>query len=231
MRLDKFLAHNGLGSRKDVKKLIKQKQVRVNGQTVQDPGILIDTHEDQVQYGDQILHFKEHVYYMLNKPQGYICSHDFGMYPSALELIDDPRPDLIFVGRLDVDTEGLLLITNDGQFSHQIAHGKKEVYKKYYVELQKDFQKEYLSKLEEGMILDDEKLKPAKVDLIDSKSLYLSIAEGKYHQVKRMMHQCDNEVTYLKRVQIGSLTLDEKLSLGEYRELSDDEISLFIPKS
>ncbi len=231
MRLDKFLANYGLGSRKEVKKLIKDGSIRVNGKTASNPAMHIDAENDQIQYGTEILHFKENVYYMLNKPQGYVCSHDFGLHPSALELINDMRSDLIFVGRLDVDTEGLLLITNDGQFSHQIAHGKKAVQKKYYVELEKDFDKRFIPALEEGIELDDEKLKPAQVEMIDAKSLYLSISEGKYHQVKRMMHFCENEVTYLKRVQIGDLKLDPKLALAEYRELRQDEIDLFIEKN
>ena len=167
---------------------------------------------------------------MLNKPAGYISSHDEGQYPSVLELIQDDRNDLIFVGRLDVDTEGLLLITNDGKFSHQVAHGKKEVYKQYYVELEKDFDQTFIAQLEVGIPMDETILKPAHIEIVNEKTILLSIAEGKYHQVKRMMHYCDNEVTYLKRLKIGDLKLDENLQVGDYRELSQSEINQFTNK-
>src|SRR5690606_38337983 len=118
---------------------------------------------------------------------------------------DDHRTDLIIVGRLDVDTEGLLIITKDGQFSHQVIHGKKEIYKEYYVELEHEFDTSFISQLEHGIQLDELTLKPAKVEMVSETSLLLSIAEGKYHQVKRMMHYCNNDVVYLKRVALGAL--------------------------
>lgn len=231
MRLDKFLANYGLGSRKEVKKFLKEGLVKVNGKVVKQASTKIDPDHDNVQFLDQIIEFQEDVYYMLHKPEGYICSHEGSLYPSVLELIDDLRSDLIMVGRLDVDTEGLLLISNDGQFAHQVAHGKKDVKKKYYIELEKTMDQKCIPDLEEGILLDGEKTKAAKVEMIDEKRLYLSISEGKYHQVKRMMHYCDNEVKYLKRVQIGDLKLDPSLDLGEYRALKPEEIELFIEKN
>lgn len=227
MRLDKFLANNGFGSRKDVKKIIKSEVVTVNDKIIKDSSAHIDTENDIVSVENKIIHYTTDVYYMLNKPAGYICSHDTSLYPSVLDLIEDTRTDLIIVGRLDVDTEGLLLITNDGQFLHQVAHGKKEVDKKYYVELEKEFDLSCIEELESGIELNDGLLKPAKVEMLSDKSLLLSISEGKYHQVKRMMHYCGNEVLYLKRVEIGDLKLDESLELGEYRELTKGELSLF----
>lgn len=225
MRLDKFLAHNGYGSRKDVKKIIKDKAVEVNGKIIEKPGFIIDVEKDVVIVEDIEIFYEKEVYYMMNKPADYISSHESSLYPSVLELIADPRPDLIMVGRLDVDTEGLLIITSDGKFSHSIVHGKKEVYKQYYVELEKDFDKRYIKDLEAGIMLGEDQLKPAKVEVLDDKSILLSIAEGKYHQVKKMMHYCDNEVLYLRREKIGNLNLDESLHLGEYRALSEDEIN------
>lgn len=227
MRLDKFLAHNGYGSRNDVKKLLKEKIVTVNDEIVTKGTYKVDIEKDVVKVMMEAIEYEEKVYYMMNKPAGYICSHYSNLYPSVIELIDTHRDDLIMVGRLDVDTEGLLLITNDGQFSHRVAHGKKEVYKTYYVELRDEFDESYISELENGIMLDDEMLKEAHIEMIDKQSLYLSIAEGKYHQVKRMMNYANNEVIYLQRVKIGDLLLDENLNLGEYRSLTEEEINQF----
>ena len=228
MRLDKFLAHNGYGTRKDVRKLIKDKHVYVNGDIITDHGFKVNLDQDEVRVGFDTINYTENVYYMLNKPQDTISSTESELYPSVLELLETQRTDLIIVGRLDVDTEGLLLITNDGQFAHQISHGKKNIYKTYYVELQKPFNKKYLEILTQGLELSDGPVKGAKVELIDEMRLLLSISEGKYHQVKRMMHACDNEVAYLKRIQIGSLMLDESLDLGASRLLTDEEIALLL---
>lgn len=228
MRLDKFLALNGLGSRSDVKKIIKNKDIKVNDLIVISPKHQLDLDNDRVTFKNQILNYKKNVYFLLNKPAGYICSHEEAIYPSVLELLNESRTDLIMVGRLDVDTEGLLLITNDGQFLHKVAHGKKEVYKQYYLELEKDFNPDFIKDLEAGLVMDGTPLKPAKVEIVKNNALLLSIAEGKYHQVKRMMHACDNEVTYLKRVKIGKLQLDPNLKPGHYRELTKEEIALFI---
>lgn len=227
MRLDRFLSNNGFGSRKDVKKIIKSKAVTINNMVVLDPSLIINTDTDIVSVDNIDIHYKQNVYYMLNKPAGYESSHESDLYPTVFELIDDHRTDLIIVGRLDVDTEGLLIITNDGQFSHQVIHGKKEIYKQYYVELEHEFDTSFISQLEHGIQLDELTLKPAKVEMVSETSLLLSIAEGKYHQVKRMMHYCNNDVVYLKRVALGALKLDESLQLGEYRELTDDELKYF----
>lgn len=225
MRLDKYLAKNGFGTRKEVRKLIKDKHVLVNGKIITDHGHKLEIDHDEVRVGHEVIDFKEQVYYMLNKPQDTISSTESEMYPSVLEYIDDFRNDLIIVGRLDVDTEGLLLITSDGQFSHKVSHGNRNVYKTYHVELEKPFDTKYIQDIEEGLRLNDEVLKPASIEVIDDKTLHLSISEGKYHQVKRMMHACDNEVVYLKRIQIGNLKLDETLELGAYRELTSNEVS------
>ena len=227
MRLDKFLAHNNFGTRKDVKQLIRQQRVTVNGMIVKDPGHILKEETDIVAVDDMSIDYSEFVYYMMNKPAGYECTHADGLYPSVIDLMDTMRNDLFFVGRLDVDTEGLLLITNDGKLAHRISHGKKEIYKQYYVELENPFDEQFIPILEAGMPFEESQLKPAFVEMITQQTLYLSIAEGKYHQVKRMMHYCKNEVIYLKRVKIGELELDELLDLGEYRELTDSEKAFF----
>lgn len=224
MRIDKFLAHNGFGSRNEVKKLLKEKHVYVNGKVIVKPSFKLNLDVDEVVVDDEAIKYSERVYYMINKPKGYICSHDTTIYPSILELIDTYRDDLIIVGRLDVDTEGLLLISSDGKFSHRIAHGKNNVYKKYYVELEYPFDEKYIEEFKAGITLSDAVLKPAYIEMIDKQSLYISISEGRYHQVKRMMKYANNEVMYLQRVQIGNLELDESLQIGEYRELTAVEI-------
>ncbi|NLW15631.1 MAG: rRNA pseudouridine synthase [Erysipelothrix sp.] len=224
MRLDKFLSHNGFGSRKQVRYLLKEKLVTLNGEITQNHGYILDLDKDEVCVNGEPITYVKDVYYMLNKPQGYISSTESDLYPSVLELIDSHRSDLIIVGRLDVDTEGLLLITNDGKFSHNISHGKKDIHKTYHVELKDAFDTDFVQQIEEGLFLEGKRIKPASVKLIEPHTIELSIAEGKYHQVKRMMHACDNEVLYLKRIRIGTLNLDAYLKLGDYRNLSKVEI-------
>lgn len=228
MRLDKFLAHNGYGTRKDVKALVKKKLVAVNGAIAKDSALNLDLDNDKVSVDGIEIHYTQDAYFMINKPAGYECTHKPENYPSVLELLDEVRSDLIFVGRLDADTEGLLFITNDGKFAHNIASGKKEIRKTYYVELSKPFDTRFIETLKLGIPMDQDILKPAFVEVIDDNKIHLSIAEGKYHQVKRMMHYCENEVTYLKRVSIGNVELDNSLELGEYRPLTPEEISQYI---
>lgn len=228
MRLDKFLAHNGYGTRKDVKALVKKKLVIVNGAVAKDSALNLDVEKDTVLVEGVEIHYTQDAYFMINKPAGYECTHKPENYPSVLELLYEVRNDLIFVGRLDADTDGLLYITNDGKFAHNIASGKKEIRKTYYVELAKPFDTNFKETLKQGIPMDEDILKPAFVELIEDNKIHLSIAEGKYHQVKRMMHYCENEVTYLKRVSIGNVALDSNLKLGEYRPLSQEEINQYI---
>ena len=228
MRLDKFLSHNNFGSRKDVRIYLRGKRVKVNDNIIKDAGYILDLDQDEVKVDDEVVQYTKNIYIMMNKPQGYECTHILDQYPSVLELLDFYREDVFFVGRLDVDTEGLLIITNDGLFSHNIAHGKKEVYKQYYVELERPFNTSFIPLLEQGLPFEDTILKPSFVEVLSPNSINLSIAEGKYHQVKRMMHACDNEVVFLKRIKIGSLVLDPSLHPGDYRNLTQEEINLFI---
>lgn len=228
MRIDKLLSRVGYGSRKAVKIMLKDGVVRINDDIVSDPKTKVDLSIDKVYVEDELVAYEEKVYIMMHKPYGYECTHSPDLYPSVLELLHHYRDDLIMVGRLDVDTEGLLLITNDGTFSHRISHGKKEVYKTYYVELEREFDQSYIKNLESGITLDYQKLKPATVKMLGARAIELSIAEGKYHQVKRMMQQCKNYVTYLKRIKIGDLELDPHLNPGEYRPLTEEELNYFI---
>ena len=224
MRLDKFLVLNGFGSRKEVKSLCKKGRVHVNQVIQKQSDVHIDEANDIVSVDHIEIQFTKQVYWMMNKPQGYECTHESLKYPSVLELVHETRSDLLFVGRLDVDTEGLLLITNDGSFVHHIAHGKNEIMKTYRVGLLKPFDLSYITQLEAGIELHDGITKPAVVQVLDAHTIELSIAEGRYHQVKRMMHACDNEVIHLKRISIGTLKLDAALTHGAYRPLTDLEI-------
>lgn len=227
MRIDKYLAHNQFGSRNDVKKILKDKLVYVNDELVTKASYQVNLDKDIVTVNDEVIEYLEKFYVMINKPTGYICSHHSNLYPSVLELLPFDPDNTIMVGRLDVDTEGLLLITNDGQFSHRIAHGKKDISKTYFVKLRDDFNKKYIDIFKEGILMDESILKPAETEVLSNDTLLLTISEGKYHQVKRMMHYADNEVIYLKRMNIGKLQLDEHLELGAYRHLTDEEIAYF----
>lgn len=226
IRLDKMLANIGFGTRKEVKKIIKDKRVLVNDVLVTKDDFKIDENLDKVIVDGILIDYKKFVYIMLNKPDGYLSANEDGQYPTVFDLIDDKTKGLFCVGRLDIDTEGLLLITNDGDLAHNLLSPKKHVAKKYYVEISNPLTKEHIDMLENSkIILDDEVLKKAKVELINDHALYLTITEGKYHQVKRMISACQSEVTYLKRVAMGSLLLDPLLKVKEYRYLTDDEIS------
>ena len=224
MRLDKLLSKVGYGSRKEVKKIITEGLVTVNNEVIQRPQTNIDPEQDNIYVENQQIHYTENLYIMMNKPSGYECTTTVDFYPSVLELLDFYRDDLIIVGRLDVDTEGLLLLTTDGSFSHNLIHGKKKIPKTYHVELKYSFNKKFIEKLEAGITLDDGPVQPAQVTQINDKTIHLTIYEGRYHQVKRMMHYCENEVTYLKRLSIGHIQLDSKLNSGEYRFLKSKEI-------
>lgn len=232
IRLDKYISNCGLGSRKEVKILIRKGQVEVNGVVCRNDDFKIDENVDSIVVDGMQINYSSNVYIMLNKPEGYISATEDSRYPTVLELIDDIMPNDIFpVGRLDVDTEGLLLITNDGQFSHQLMSPKKHVSKKYYVELEKDITEDGIKKIEAGIwINEEEQCLPGSVDVIDARHIELTIYEGKFHQVKRMMHAIDNEVLYLKRVQIANLRLDETLDIGNWRYLTDEDFQELLGK-
>lgn len=233
MRLDKFLANSGIGTRKEVKELLKKRLIKVNDEVVKDGKIHVDENEDTVKYKDEIISYKKFVYIMLNKPNGVISATEDKVHKTVIDLLgDEYRTFEVFpVGRLDIDTEGLLLLTNDGVLSHNLLSPNKHVDKKYYVELEKLLTEMDIAKLEKGVELKDFTTKDAKVEIIengeesDKIRVYITISEGKFHQVKRMFKAVGNEVKYLKRVKMGTLSLDENLKLGEYRELTEDELT------
>lgn len=238
MRLDKLLAHTGFGTRKEVKKIIKDKYIEVNGEVVTNPGTKVDPDVDDVRVGGERIYYEEFVYYMLNKPAGVISATEDYIHETVLDLLDpadlvqEPHP----VGRLDIDTEGLLILTNDGQLTHQLTSPKKEVDKEYYSEIDGIVNEEDILRFEEGLILieDDEEYKtlPAKLEILEvdeetnESKVHVTIQEGKFHQVKRMFRAVGKNVMYLKRIRMNHLELDPQLALGDYRPLTNEELEL-----
>lgn len=228
MRIDKFLSHAGFGTRKEVKKLIRSGLVSVNGVVIKNDDAKIDENNDEIMIGDEVVNYQKDVYLMMNKPAGYISSTEDDYEPTVMDLFTKYEGKDIFpVGRLDKDTEGFLLLSNDGDLAHRLLSPKHHVEKEYYVELDHDFDESYIQSIEEGIHLNDEEVcAPAKVCNIQGNCLHLILTEGKFHQVKRMMIACDNEVTYLKRLRMGNLWLDDSLESGEYRPLTEGELLL-----
>lgn len=226
MRLDKFLVSCGIGSRSQVKNFIKKGCVSVDGVICKDSDFKFDEKLCEVTYLGQTLKYEEFEYFMLNKPQGVVTATQDNHDKTVMDLLADIRKkDLFPVGRLDKDTEGLLLITNDGNLAHTLLSPKKHVDKTYFVKLREPISAYAAEQLEQGLdIGEDKKTLPAKVSVIDEYNIYLTIQEGKYHQVKRMLQAVNNEVTFLKRVTFGSLKLDESLNTGDFRELTKEEI-------
>lgn len=231
MRLDNFLTKALNVTRSEASKIIKSKQIEVNNSIVTKKDIYIDEQKDVVKYNNEIITYKEFIYIMLNKPKGYLSATKDGKEKTVIDLIDIKR-DIFPVGRLDKDTEGLLLLTNNGKYAHFLTSPNHHVEKKYYVELEKDINDNDIYLFCNGLEIRDGKdelyiTKQAKLDVVTSNSCYVYITEGKFHQIKRMFEKLNNKVTYLKRVQFGDIKLDDNLELGQYRELTDEEIILF----
>lgn len=229
LRLDKYLAEMGCGTRSEVKKAIAKGQVRVNETIVKKPELKIDTALDRVYFLGEPVQYAEYEYYMLNKPAGVISASEDTKETTVVDLITDRlRQDLFPVGRLDKDTEGLLLITNDGALAHQLLSPKKHVDKTYYARIEGEVTKEDIEAFAEGVDIGDEKLTmPAVLRILKSgqeSEIELTLREGRFHQVKRMFQVRGKEVIYLKRLRMGTLRLDETLLPGEYRKLTRKEI-------
>ncbi len=226
MRLDKLLAHMDYGSRKEVKELIRKGYVLVNGNVIKDDDFKVDEINDEINILDSEIKYEEFIYIMLNKPEGYVsATYDFSK-PIVLDLIDDYKKRNLFpVGRLDIDTHGLLLITNDGNLAHRMLSPKSHVDKKYYLKYDGKYNESFIQKFKDGITLDDGyRCMPAEfIDLGDNEA-YIIIREGKFHQVKRMMEAVGCNVTFLKRISFGNLVLDESLKEGKWRHLTSEEI-------
>ena len=229
IRLDKYLADMGCGTRSQVKRGITKGGAEVNGVRVTRPEEKIDTERDMVLFNGRTVGYAEFEYYMLNKPAGVVSATEDRRERTVLDLIDErQRKDLFPVGRLDKDTEGLLLITNDGELAHRLLSPKRHVDKVYYARVAGKITEEHRKLFAAGVDIGDEKpALPAELRILSSKEISeveLTIHEGRFHQVKRMFHAVGGEVLYLKRTSMGSLRLDECLEPGQYRRLTEDEI-------
>ncbi len=221
-----MLAHSGYGSRKEVKELIRKGYVLVNGEIIINDDYKVDEDNDIIMVAGEEVSYEAKIYLMLNKPDGYISATYDRFDPIVLDLIDGYENRNLFpVGRLDKDTVGLLLITNDGQLAHRLLSPKSHVDKKYYLKYDGVFPKNAYKLFTDGVVLDDGyKCMPAKFIDLGNNEANIIIKEGKFHQVKRMMQAVGCEVTYLKRVEFGSLVLDASLKEGEYRHLTTNEL-------
>ena len=221
MRLDKFLANMGVGTRSEVKQLLKKGSVKVNQNIVKLPKLHVNPNSDEIMVNDEVVSYIDKVYIMLNKPKGYISATEDEVHPTIIDLIPEYAHLKIFpVGRLDKDTEGLLLVTNDGQFNHEVMNPNKHVSKTYEVYSKHPITQFDIDEFKSGIELSDGKLKPAILKKVDNYVSHVTIYEGKYHQVKRMFHSIENEVLELKRIKIAQLELDHNLDLGSYRLLT-----------
>lgn len=228
MRLDKFLCEMGIGTRSEVKACLKKGQVTVNGEVVKKPETKIDENQDIVSFLGQNLSYEEVQYFLLNKPAGCVTATRDNLSETVMSFLPDNRRDDLFpVGRLDKDTEGLLLITNDGQLAHELLSPKKHVDKTYFAVIDGEVKEAHIQQFLEGVdIGDDDLTMPAKLKILKSgetSEIELTIQEGRFHQVKRMFEAIGTKVTYLKRISMGPLTLGD-LQPGEVRVLTEEEL-------
>lgn len=226
MKLLKYLEIVTDKSKNECLKLIKDKHIKVNGILITKEKTTIKEQKDEVLLDDQLLIYEEFIYLMMNKRGGLVCATNDNFQQTVfVDIKEFKNRDLRLVGRLDKDTEGLLLITDDGNFIHHLTSPKHDIVKKYYVEFSGKYKDNVEECFLEGIVLDDgEKCLPATIEKIDDNKCYINIQEGKFHQVKRMCAACGMKVEYLKRIKIGDLILDGNLEVGEYRKLTTEEI-------
>lgn len=232
-RLDKILANLGYGTRKEVKILVKRKEVKVNGDIVKDSSIKVDPYKDKIVVGEESVVYREFIYLMMNKPDGVVSATFDNYDETVIDLLDreyqvfEPFP----VGRLDKDTVGMLLLTNDGELNHKLIAPKNHVDKVYFAQIDREVDEKDIIAFKNGIVLDDMyKCMPAKLEILESSpngsNVIVTIQEGKFHQVKRMFQSRGKEVVYLKRESFGPLSLDPNLEEGTYRELTEEEVEV-----
>ncbi|HAA4423599.1 TPA_asm: 16S rRNA pseudouridine(516) synthase [Listeria monocytogenes] len=229
MRLDKLLSHIGFGSRKEVKPLLKSGAVVVNGTIQKDSKTQVNPDKDQITVHGTPVVYQEFVYFMLHKPQNVVSATEDNVSETVIDLLaqEDTLTDPFPVGRLDKDTEGLLIITNDGTLAHNLLSPKKHIDKTYYAKIDGDVTAADVEAFAAGIELDDGyTCKPASLEIITPNEINVTIQEGKFHQVKRMFAARGKTVSYLKRISMGNLQLDESLELGEYRPLTEAELAI-----
>lgn len=230
LRIDKMLSNTGFGSRKQIKQDARKGYIEVNGIIEKDSSRIIETDTDVIKYKGETIKYTQFIYLMMNKPRGVVSATEDNYDKTVIDLLNDedrfynPFP----VGRLDKDSEGLLLITNDGKLAHELLSPKKHVDKTYYVEVEEEVTENDVKDFEQGVLLKEDNYKtlPAKLEIIQSgypSICLVTIREGKFHQVKRMFNAVNNEVTYLKRISMGALKLDESIKTGQYRHLTEEE--------
>ena len=230
--MDKLLSNSGFGTRKEVKKLIKSGAVKIDGAVVTDSGMHVNPLNSLVEVGGEVVKYREYVYVMMNKPKGVISATYDKKHMTVVDILPDEYKcfNLFPVGRLDIDTEGLLILTNDGQLAHEILSPKKKVPKKYYAIIEGTVTKEDVQSFKKGVVLEDGyKTLPADLNILSSEDIShveVVIYEGKFHQIKRMFQAVGKRVKYLKRIEMGKLKLDSTLLIGECRELSKKEVAL-----
>lgn len=232
IRLDKLLVHMGYGTRKEIKKTLKKGLVTVDGELITNSAIKVNPTTQSIKFAGSKINYREFIYVMLNKPAGYISATEDDREKTVVELLSakerafKPFP----VGRLDKDTEGLLLLTNDGKLAHNLTSPRKKVAKRYYALIKGEVNEEDQKAFRQGVVLDDGyQTLPTQLEIIKSAAkseVEVVIYEGKYHQVKRMFLARGKKVLYLRRLAMGSLELDEQLAPGQYRELTDEELAL-----
>ena len=236
MRLDKFLVACAVGSRTEVKNFLKSGRVTVNGKKEKSAKLQIDEETDEICFDGQKLDYEEFVYYMMNKPKGVISATEDPNHKTVLDLLDDyARAKEVFpVGRLDIDTHGLLLLTNDGKLAHALLSPKRHVDKIYLARINGVMTDADVETFAQGVPLKDFTCQPAKLELVsvdtekEESLIRVTIAEGKFHQVKRMVAYCGKEVVDLQRLTMGTLTLDEDLKRGEWRRLTKEELEALL---
>ena len=230
MRIDKMLANLGFGTRKEVKKLLKTGAVKIDGEIVKDAKQHVDPESQAVTVHGETVEYKEFIYLMMNKPAGLLSATEDSSQETVVDILEeeDQVVEPFPVGRLDKDTEGLLLLTNDGQLAHRLLSPKKHVPKTYFAVIDGEVTEEDIEAFRSGVTLDDGyETKPGELRILKSgirSDIELTITEGKFHQVKRMFQAVGKRVVYLKRISMANLELDETLELGEYRELTDEEL-------
>lgn len=229
MRLDKLLSHTGFGSRKEVKPLLKSGAVVVNGTIQKDSKTQVKPDKDEITVHGTPVVYQEFVYFMLHKPQNVVSATEDNVSETVIDLLtqEDTLTNPFPVGRLDKDTEGLLIITNDGTLAHNLLSPKKHIDKTYYAKIDGEVLLEDVKAFAEGIALDDGYIcKPARLEIINPNEIKVTIQEGKFHQVKRMFAARGKTVSYLKRISMGQLQLDESLELGKYRPLTETELAI-----
>ena len=230
MRLDKLLASKAYGCRKEVHQLLKDQRVAINGEITTKKDSHVNIESDVITVDGQVVNTKQQYYVKFHKPKGYVTAVEDANHPVVMDLLPPEyiKMGVVPVGRLDKDTEGLLLFTNDGVWGHSIINGNKHVSKVYYVEYDGELTEEGIQRIKEGIVLGDgTHCKPALIDVVSSQSLHITIEEGKYHQVKRMIGAAGGTVTYLKRLTIGHIDLTGIEEVGSIQDLTIGDIEAF----